>query len=170
MLYFSQVHDLEWHCSGCGNSNSGSTGFALKSTGLSQKIVSFNSDGTVILRSPERIALSSHNFSLQLFPVRPSDSGNYFCLVNGQKEPSLISKLVVQGKIKEQDTCAINDPLGQTHSPARSEHYSHLRFAIVLQDLEKILKVFDKKGRTDITGENKLSLRAVNVGWPRGSI
>ena len=23
--------------------------------------------------------------------------------------------------------CAINDPLGQTHSPASSDHYSHLK-------------------------------------------
>ena len=24
--------------------------------------------------------------------------------------------------------CAINDPLGQTHGPAGSNHYSHLKF------------------------------------------
>ena len=27
----------------------------------------------------------------------------------------------------QQDTCAINDPLGQAHSPANSDHYSYLK-------------------------------------------
>ena len=26
--------------------------------------------------------------------------------------------------------CAINDPLGQTHSPASSDHYSHLKVVL----------------------------------------
>ena len=37
----------------------------------------------------------------------------------------------------EQDMCAINDPLGQIHSPASSDHYSHLKFVFVLRDFEK---------------------------------
>ena len=43
---------------------------------------------------------------------------------------------------KEQDMCTINDPLGQTHSPASSDHYYRLKFVFVLQD-------FEKWGRTD---------------------
>ena len=35
-----------------------------------------------------------------------------------------------------QDMSAINDPLGQTHSPASSDHYSHLK-VVVLRDFEK---------------------------------
>ena len=38
---------------------------------------------------------------------------------------------------------AINDPLGQTHSPASSYHYSHLKVVFVLRD-------FEKWGRTDV--------------------
>ena len=38
--------------------------------------------------------------------------------------------------------CAINDPLGQIHSPANSYHYSHLKFCFDWRD-------FEKSGRTD---------------------
>ena len=37
---------------------------------------------------------------------------------------------------------AINDPLGQTHTPTSSNPYSQLRSCIVLRD-------FDRWGRTD---------------------
>ena len=42
-----------------------------------------------------------------------------------------------------QDMCAINDPLGQTHSLASSDHYSYLNFVLFY----KILKV-GMDGRT----------------------
>ena len=37
---------------------------------------------------------------------------------------------------------AINDPLGQTHSPASNDHYSRLKIALFLRD-------FEQWGRTD---------------------
>ena len=45
--------------------------------------------------------------------------------------------------------CAINDPLGQTHSPALSEHYSHLKVVLFCD----ILKSGDgrKDGQTTPT-------------------
>ena len=48
----------------------------------------------------------------------------------------------------QQDMYAINDPLGQTHSPASSDHYSGLKVALFCE----ILKNVD--GRTDNTCEN----------------
>ena len=36
-----------------------------------------------------------------------------------------------------QDMCAINDPLGQTHSPASSDHYSRLKFVLFCDNMEK---------------------------------
>ena len=46
----------------------------------------------------------------------------------------------------KKDTCAINDPLGQTHSPASSDHLK-----IVLRDFEKSVGRTDGRmdGRTD---------------------
>ena len=44
--------------------------------------------------------------------------------------------------------CAINDPLGQTHSPASSDHFSRLKVVLFCE----ILKNYD--GRTDNTCEN----------------
>ena len=43
----------------------------------------------------------------------------------------------------QEDMSAINDPLGQTHSPASSDHYSHLKVVLFCE----ILKSPD--GRTD---------------------
>ena len=44
---------------------------------------------------------------------------------------------------------AINDPLGQTHSPAiSSDHYSHLKVLFVLRDFEKTDR------RTDVLTDN----------------
>ena len=34
-----------------------------------------------------------------------------------------------------QDMCAVNDPLGQTHSPASSDHYSHLKIVLFCEIL-----------------------------------
>ena len=53
---------------------------------------------------------------------------------------------------KRQDTCAINDPLGQTHIHASSDHYSHLNFVLFWKILRKLW-----------------SLPAMTVGRPRGS-
>ena len=36
---------------------------------------------------------------------------------------------------------AINDPLGQTHSPASSDHYSHLKFVL----FREILKSWEER-------------------------
>ena len=52
------------------------------------------------------------------------------------------SSRVVQ-KQTLQDMCAINDPLGQTHSPASSDHYFRLKVIL----FSEILKSED--GRTD---------------------
>ena len=54
----------------------------------------------------------------------------------------------------------INDPLGQPHSLASSD-YSYLLFCFAR---------FEKWGRTDKHVRKQLSLRAVTVGWPSGSI
>ena len=48
----------------------------------------------------------------------------------------------------EQDMCAINDPLGQTHSPASSDHYFHSKIVLFCE----ILKSGDR--RTDTTCGN----------------
>ena len=45
---------------------------------------------------------------------------------------------------EKQNMCAINDPLGQPHSPASSDHYSHLKIVLFCV----ILKSED--GRKDI--------------------
>ena len=56
----------------------------------------------------------------------------------------------------QQDTCAINDPHGQTHSPVSSHHYSHTKVLL-------FCKIFEKWGRTD-------GQQVWNCGRPRGSI
>ena len=59
-------------------------------------------------------------------------------------------------------TSVMNDPLGQTHSPASSDHYFHLKF-VLLYDILKI--------RTDGWPVWKWwSLPTVTVGRPRVSI
>ena len=78
--------------SGFGSGSGGSK----KST--ASKLVSYNQDGTVILRAPDRMYLSSTNFSLHMAPVLSVDSGEYFCLVNDQRQPSLVTRILVQGK------------------------------------------------------------------------
>ena len=55
----------------------------------------------------------------------------------------------------------INDPLGQAHSTANSDHYSQFKFALFC--FARILKSAD--GRTDTTCENSdRTLLAVTVG------
>ena len=34
--------------------------------------------------------------------------------------------------------CATNDPLGQTHSPASSDHYSHLKIVMSCEILKSV--------------------------------
>ena len=64
-------------------------------------------------------------------------------------------RLLKQNKLK-QDMCAISDPLGQTHSPAGSENYFHLKFVLLCE----FLKSGDgrtegrKDGRTNTMCEN----------------
>ena len=53
----------------------------------------------------------------------------YLCIILATQYPLKTS----QRKIKItviQDMCAINDPLGQSHSPASSDHYSRLKVAL----------------------------------------
>ena len=54
--------------------------------------------------------------------------------------PNYIPYFFIDHQIKTiQDMCAINDPLGQTHSPASSDHYSRLKVlksCFVLRDFE----------------------------------
>lgn len=52
----------------------------------------------MILRAPDRMYLSSTNFSLHMAPVLSVDSGEYFCLVNDQRQPSLVTRILVQGR------------------------------------------------------------------------
>ena len=60
--------------------------------------------------------------------------------------------------LNKQYMYAINDPLGQTHRPANSDHYSHLIF---------VLREFEKWRRTD---GRTTCLKIVTVSRPRGSI
>ncbi len=102
-----QVTSLEWFCRGCGSAN-GQPAFpganvassvqSISGGGSGSKLVSYNDEGTVILRSPERMYLSSTDFGLQMAPVLTADSGDYFCLVNDQRQPSVITRLLVQGE------------------------------------------------------------------------
>ena len=55
--------------------------------------------------------------------------------------------------------CAINDPLGQDHSPASGYHYSHLKFV-------SFCKTEVQTSRLKIV----ITSKAVTGGWPRGSI
>ena len=69
-------------------------------------------------------------------------------------------KLRKKMKIIVNKTGVINDPLGQTHSLASSEHC----FLLVC------FARFEKWGRTDNMCENNDPYRAVTLGWPSGSI
>ena len=62
--------------------------------------------------------------------------------------------------------CVINEKLGQTHSPASSDRYFHLRFVLFCE----ILKSGDERtdGSTDTTCEN--SDHCWPLLWSRGSI
>jgi hypothetical protein len=102
-----KVLSLEWYCRGCSASDVDGYGSTSNARDLDlgssmhhmeSKLVSYNKDGTVILRSPDRMYLSSSNFSLQMTPVLTADSGEYFCLVNDQRQPTMITRILVQGK------------------------------------------------------------------------
>ena len=45
-------------------------------------------------------------------------------------------------------TYAINDPLGQTHSPASRDHYSHLKFVLFCEISKRVDR--GKDGQTDV--------------------
>lgn len=93
------IHSLEWFCRGCNGQSQNAFGNS-KIEHLETKVVSFNADGTVILIAPERIFMSSTNFSLNFSPLQTLDTGEYFCLVNDQRQPSLISRVIVQGNFQ----------------------------------------------------------------------
>ena len=67
-----------------------------------------------------------------------------------------------QWKQKENKTGVINDPLGQTHSPDSSDHYSHLKFVL----FSGILK--SGNGRIDTTWKNS-DHYLPSMSRPRGS-
>ena len=107
---------MEWICRGCvpdsssvgvSSSQRGSAG-SSSSTSSETKLISYNHEGTVILLAPDRIYLSSNNFSLKIEPLKTSDSGEFYCLVNEQRQPSVISRLLVQGKISCLLTARVN--------------------------------------------------------------
>ena len=52
---------------------------------------------------------------------------------------------------KEKQHVAVNDPLGQTHSPTGSNHYSHLKFVLFCEIFEKSRRTYRC---TDNTCEN----------------
>ena len=62
------------------------------------RLASINAEGSSL--SSDRLRLSENDFSLVLSPARASDSGDYFCLVNGKAEPSRVTRLAVQGQWK----------------------------------------------------------------------
>ena len=68
----------------------------------------------------------------------------------------LRSSVRLSRKKPRQNIYAINDPLGQTHSPASSNHYSHLQVALFWK--------MRTKGRTDTTWE-----KMINTGRDCGS-
>ena len=90
------VKRLEWFCRGCVDSGSGPS--SGSSTQSEVKLVSFSDSGTIILLAPDRIYLSSSNLSLMVSPVVSSDSGDFFCIVDEDRQPDQITKLIVQGK------------------------------------------------------------------------
>eukprot|EP00094_Tigriopus_californicus_P012020 TCALIF_11614-PA protein Name:"Similar to Ptp99A Tyrosine-protein phosphatase 99A (Drosophila melanogaster)" AED:0.07 eAED:0.07 QI:0/0.7/0.45/0.81/1/1/11/539/1209 len=131
------IHSLEWFCRGCDGQSHNAFGNS-KMEHLETKVVSFNADGTVILMAPERIFMSSTNFSLNFSPLNTLDTGEYFCLVNDQRQPSLISRVIVQavpdapGKplIMGFTSRSVNlswAPPLNTHNSALSHYLIHVR-------------------------------------------
>lgn len=131
------IHSLEWFCRGCNGQSQNAFGNS-KIEHLETKVVSFNADGTVILIAPERIFMSSTNFSLNFSPLQTLDTGEYFCLVNDQRQPSLISRVIVQavpdapGKplIMGFTSRSVNlswAPPLNTHNSALSHYLIHVR-------------------------------------------
>ena len=78
-----------------------------------------------------------------------SNSLNYlwFAVSTYQKNMSFLTIIINKSKIL-QDSCTVNDPLGQTPIHASSDHYSYLSFVLFCE----ILKSGD--GRTDNSWEN----------------
>ena len=56
---------------------------------------------SVSLVSPERFSVTrtEAGFGLTISPLETRDSGTYFCLVNGRREPFSAWQLAVQGEI-----------------------------------------------------------------------
>ena len=99
---FYQVHQLDWFCRSCGPATSSPSSPSVvtrSNLDSSVRLASLNSEGSSL--SSDRLALTPDNFSLVVAPSRASDSGDYFCLVNGKAEPSLVTRLVVQSKFKK---------------------------------------------------------------------
>ena len=59
-----------------------------------------------------------------------------------------------------QDLCDINDPLGQTHIPASSNLYSHMKL-VCFVDFQKWGQMY---GRTDSTGEITMIITGCDCG------
>ena len=76
---------------------------------------------------------------------------------------SLLSDGLWREEVEGNKTGVFNDPLGQTHSLASSEHYSHLKIVLFCV----ILKSSNGQKYRHHTCENKL--QAVTLGWPSGS-
>lgn len=87
------VDRLDWFCRGCGLDS------RMHSTAEDTlKVASFDSVGAVVLAAPERVYVAPTNLSLQVSGVRPTDTGEFFCVVNNRALPANIVRLVVQGK------------------------------------------------------------------------
>ena len=71
-------------------------------------------------------------------------------------------KLFLPTKLRENYTVwAINDPLGQTHSPASSDHYSHLIVVLFCEIL--------KSGDWQTDGQAPRAKKVITTGRPRRS-
>ena len=65
---------------------------------------------------------------------------------------NVLSELITIEKKIGYDMCVINDPLGQTHSPAMSAHYSRLYFVLLCKIMNS--GEWQKDEHTDNTCEN----------------
>jgi len=115
------VRKLEWRCRGC---------FSISAT-KETRVAVLENESPLTLIYPERFSITQDagRFSLSVNPALTDDSGVYFCLVNGQSQPTSALSLQIQdvpstpGKplIMKFDSSSVelswSPPLHQHHSP-----------------------------------------------------
>eukprot|EP00092_Neocalanus_flemingeri_P005720 GFUD01006160.1.p1 GENE.GFUD01006160.1~~GFUD01006160.1.p1 ORF type:complete len:1193 (+),score=156.97 GFUD01006160.1:67-3645(+) len=86
----SKLHlsKIEWRCRGC---------FSISST-KETRIAILENDSMLTLIYPDRFSIvrERKGFALSVKPTSTEDSGIYFCLVNGRKEPFSAFRLAIQ--------------------------------------------------------------------------